>query len=52
MLSPGPGDVLGAQKLQVLAQTLSGGGGIDDVVHEASLRCHHRVGEPVYSVGA
>jgi hypothetical protein len=52
VLPPGSGDLLGAQDLQVLAQALTGAGGVDDVVHEASLRGHHRVGEPaiIYAV--
>lgn len=45
VLAPGPVDLLGAQKLEILAQALSGRGGVDDVIHEASLRRHHRVSE-------
>ena len=45
VLSPRSGDVLGAQKLQILAQSLTGHGRINDVINEATLGGHHRVGE-------
>jgi hypothetical protein len=48
VLPPRSGDLLGAQDLEVLAQALAGAGGVDDVVHEASLRGHHRVGESAF----
>lgn len=47
MLSPGAGDLLGAQELQVLAQAHAREGRVDDVVHEAALGSHHRVRESV-----
>lgn len=45
VLSPGSGDVLGAQKLQILAQSLTCHGRVNDVIDEATLGGNHRVGE-------
>lgn len=45
VLSPGSGDILGAQKLQILTQSLTGHCRVNDVIDEATLGGNHRVGE-------
>ena len=51
MLLPGVGHLLGLENLEVLAESTTGLGGLDDVVDESSLGGHERVGEVVGVLG-
>ena len=45
VLPPGTLHLLVPQELQVFTQSLSGLSGVQDIVHEASLRSHHGISE-------
>mmetsp|Transcript_60022 Transcript_60022/g.123245 ORF Transcript_60022/g.123245 Transcript_60022/m.123245 type:complete len:503 (-) Transcript_60022:259-1767(-) len=47
VLAPGSVHLLVLQQLQVLAQSLPGGGGVNDVVHKSALSRHHGIRESV-----
>ena len=51
MLSPRIGLLLGSEELEILAESLTGLDGIDDVIDETALGSHKRIGEVVRVLG-